>query len=266
MRTRNVRFLVFRYLRQRRRLLYHTVQTLNPTYIMLLDRFASREVSTRRFWSLPRPQNWFSVLLLRRDLDFWWRQNFRVNRDTFMNIVEIVRPSMTTEDNNFRTATPIEKKVAAALWRLANGQCYRSIGITLGLGTSSVRLYTQQFCDIICESRKEFIKLPSTYELPSIIEKFSEKTKIPNVVGTIDGSHIPIKAPEVYKENYFNRKHRYSVLLQGVVGPDLQFFYVFVGVPGSVTTPGFYASVNLVRTWNPRKYCRSLNLPSKEWR
>ena len=100
----------FPLLRQRRRLLYHTVQTLNPTYIMLLDRFASREVSTRRFWSLPRPQNWFSVLLLRRDLDFWWRQNFRVNRDTFMNIVEIVRPYMTTEDNNFRTATPIEKR------------------------------------------------------------------------------------------------------------------------------------------------------------
>ena len=113
-------------------------------------------------------------------------------------------------------------------------ECYRSIGITLGLGTSSVRLYTQQFCDIICESRKEFIKLPSTYELPSIMEKFSEKTKIPNVVGTIDGSHIPIKAPEVYKEDYFNRKHRYSVLLQGVVGLDLQFFDVFVGVPGSV--------------------------------
>ena len=43
-----------------------------------------------------------------------------------MRIVDIVRPHMTTQDSNFRPATPVEKKVEAALGRLATGECYRS--------------------------------------------------------------------------------------------------------------------------------------------
>ena len=35
---------------------------------------------------------------------------------------------MQTEDSRFRRATSVGKKVAAALWRLANGHSYRTIG------------------------------------------------------------------------------------------------------------------------------------------
>ena len=57
-----------------------------------------------------------------------------------MKIVEIVRPFMTTRSNNFRNSTLVEKKVAAALWRLATGNSYKDIGLILGLGTASVQL------------------------------------------------------------------------------------------------------------------------------
>ena len=100
------------------------------------------------------------------------------------------------------------------------------------MGVSSVIKYTHHFCDILCGIRKDFIRIPNIKELSPIIRKFGEESKIPNVVAAIDGSHMPIKAPLQNKEDYFNRKHRYSILLQGVVGP--QFFDVFVGVPGSV--------------------------------
>ena len=151
-----------------------------------------------------------------------------------MRIVDIVRPHMTTRDSNFRPATLVEKKVAASLWRLATGECYRSISITLGMGESSAETYTQLFCDTMFASRSEYIKFPPLNELRNVVNSFSEKTKIPNVVGAIDGSHIPIKAPTVNKECYFNRKHRYSILLQGVVEPNLKFYDAFAGVPGSV--------------------------------
>ena len=35
------------------------------------------------------------------------------------------------------------------------------------------------------------------------------KSKVPNVVAAIDGSHIPIKAPLINHEDYFNRKWRF---------------------------------------------------------
>ena len=216
---------------QRHRLLQPS--SIFPLFTVILDCLSVREISIRRFWELPRPQNWFQLLLDRPDLDSWWREHFRVNRGTFTKIVEIARPHMQTEDSRLRRATSVEKKVAAALWRLANGHSYRTIGITLGMGTSSAMKYTHDFC-VLCDARKKFIRLPSSSELPHIIQKFGLRSKISNVIAAVDDSHIPVLAPIRNKEDYFDRKHRYSILMQGLVGPDLQFFDVFVGVPGSV--------------------------------
>src|SRR2546425_503935 len=52
----------------------------------------------------------------------------------------------------------------------------------------------------------------------------------PGVVGAIDGSHIPIKAPTKYPADYFNRKHFYSIVLQAVCDHDGKFIDVFVEV------------------------------------
>ena len=193
----------------------------NSTFINAMHYFSTREAANRRYWTLPRPQGWFDLLLARRDLDWWWKDHFRVNRDTFMKIVEMVRPFMTTRSNNFRNSTPIEKKVAAALYRLATPNSYKDIGLLLGLGTASAQLYTEQFCNVLYSKRDEFIRFPS--DLTALTLEFAKKTKIPNVVGAIDGSHIPIKKPSIDSESYFNRKHRHSILLQGVVGPNLLF-------------------------------------------
>ena len=81
----------------------------------LLLRLALRKHAERQFWVLSRPQKWFENLLVSRNLDLLWKANFRINRETFMKIVEIVRPYMTSIDNNFRRGALVETKVAAAL-------------------------------------------------------------------------------------------------------------------------------------------------------
>jgi len=49
-------------------------------------------------------------------------------------------------------------------------------------------------------------------------------------VGAIDGSHIPIIAPENYPRDYFNRKGWHSIVLQ-VVGDGKGLFWdVCVGL------------------------------------
>ena len=60
-------------------------------------------------------------MLERQDLHSEWPKHFQLSQDTFMKIVDIVRPFMTTQTNRFRGATAVEKKIAAALWRLATG-------------------------------------------------------------------------------------------------------------------------------------------------
>ncbi|XP_038055779.1 protein ALP1-like [Patiria miniata] len=50
--------------------------------------------------------------------------------------------------------------------------------------------------------------------------------------GAIDGTHIPIIAPDQYHTDYFNRKGWYSVLLQGLVDHNFKFMDFDVGQPG----------------------------------
>lgn len=91
-----------------------------------------------------------------------------------------------------------------------------------------------EFVEAICRLQDDFLKFPSTRAEISKIEGFSEKSKVPNVVAEIDGSHIPIKAPRENHEDYFNRKHFYSYLVEGIVDSSGLFLSVATGFPGSL--------------------------------
>ena len=93
-----------------------------------------------------------------------------------------------------RDAVPVEKRVAVSLWRLATGECYRSCGLMIGVAKPTVVKGYHEFEEALSRLQDDFIKFP-------------------NVVGAVDGSNIPIKAPKENHEDYVNRKHFYSYLV-----------------------------------------------------
>ena len=98
---------------------------------------------------------------------------------------------------------------------------YRSCGLTMGLSNSVVKT-CHEFVQELCRLQGDFIKFPTTRaDLQKKIHGFSMKSNIPNVVAAIDGSHIAIKAPNINHEDYFNRKHFYSFVVQRVVDSDV---------------------------------------------
>lgn len=58
---------------------------------------------------------------------------------------------------------------------------------------------------------------------------FEKRFGLPQRVGTVDGSHIPILAPPDFHEEYYNIKGFHSVILQGVVDGRGQFWSVTAG-------------------------------------
>ncbi|XP_052778539.1 putative nuclease HARBI1 [Mya arenaria] len=56
----------------------------------------------------------------------------------------------------------------------------------------------------------------------------------PGIIGAVDGSHIPIRTPTEYPENYINRKGFPSVILQAVCDHNMRFIDIYCGWPGSV--------------------------------
>ena len=107
--------------------------------------------------------------------------------------------------------------------------------MVVGLAKPTAVKCCHEFVREICRLQDEFIKFPVTAEeISQKIRGFNRKSKIPNVVAAIDGSHIPIVAPKVNHEEYFNRKHFYSVLVQGIVDSSGLFLSVAAGFPGSL--------------------------------
>ena len=62
---------------------------------------------------------------------------------------------------------------------------------------------------------------------------FQERWNFPQIAGAIDGSHIPILAPERFAKDYYNRKGFHSILLQAVVDDRYCFTDLSVGQVGS---------------------------------
>ena len=67
-----------------------------------------------------------------------------------------------------------------------------------------------------------------------IMEGFRRHRGLAGVRGAIDGSHIPIKAPEECPENYINRKSFHSVNLTAICDHEMRFLDCYAGWPGSV--------------------------------
>ncbi|XP_063284820.1 uncharacterized protein LOC134612308 [Pelobates fuscus] len=158
-----------------------------------------------------------------------------MSEETFLYLCAKLGPAMEKQTTNFRACVPVRKRVAIALWKLATNSEYRSIGHLFGVSKSSVCRCVQDFCKAVCTLlAPEIIHFPDWQKLKDMADYFENRWGLPQCVGAIDGSHIPIIAPQEYHTDYFNRKGWHSIILQGVVDGKGLFWSVNVGKPGSL--------------------------------
>ena len=69
--------------------------------------------------------------------------------------------------------------------------------------------------------------------IAEIKQKFHSINGFPNVIGAIDCTHIPIKAPKENEAFYVNRKHYHSVNIQVVANSQQFIMSVCARYPGS---------------------------------
>ena len=87
---------------------------------------------------------------------------------------------------------------------------------------------------IVSHLKPQYIKWPSPDEFVKIATAFEEKHGIPNIVGCIDGTHVPPKAPANDRDSYVNRKGFTSINVLAVCDDNMRFRYVYADRAGSV--------------------------------
>jgi len=162
-----------------------------------------------------------------------------------------VEPDITLQDTRFRPATPSRVRLLVFLYHVTQGATYPVISNQFGIGISTVSKCIHDCTQyILLRMYRQYIRLLSREEAARNMENWRAQTGIPGIVAAIDGTHISIKKPNVDGEVYFNRKHFYSLNVQGtlfaiafgffanrvlgVVDFKKRFIDIEVGWPGSV--------------------------------
>uniref|UniRef100_A0A0P4WKS6 DDE Tnp4 domain-containing protein n=1 Tax=Scylla olivacea TaxID=85551 RepID=A0A0P4WKS6_SCYOL len=105
---------------------------------------------------------------------------------------------------------------------------------TTGLTQASVSHVVDQIIGVVFNKARTEIKMPrNRKEVNRAVEKFHIISGFPRVIGTIDGTHIPIKAPYVNEHLFVNRKGYHSLNLQVVANTDQLITSYCVKYPGS---------------------------------
>ena len=124
---------------------------------------------------------------------------------------------------------------------------FRSVGERFDMSKSSLSECFFRIVKALNGIMKRFIFWPQ--DLERVHRKFERSAGLKNVIGAIDGTFIPMKAPNKDPEIYRTRKMYHAITLQAICDADLKFTDCFVGYPGSVSdarifrNSGFYKNV-----------------------
>lgn len=93
------------------------------------------------------------------------------------------------------------------LYKLASTTEYRRVANLFAVSRTSVCRCVHDFCKaVIAILWPKFIKTPDRAKLSEMADYLEERFGIPQCVGAIDGSHIPILKPPQYQSDFHNRK------------------------------------------------------------
>ncbi|KAJ9702028.1 hypothetical protein PVL29_003989 [Vitis rotundifolia] len=196
----------------------------------------------RRLWVKDRSKAWWDECNKPEFPEEEFRKAFRMSRATFDMICDELNSVVAKEDTMLRAAIPVRQRVAVCIWRLATGEPLRLVSKKFGLGISTCHKLVLEVCSAIrTVLMPKYLQWPDEETLRRMKDEFESISGIPNVVGSMYTTHIPIIAPKISVAAYFNRRHTernqktsYSITVQGVVDPKGVFTDVCIGWPGSM--------------------------------
>ena len=106
---------------------------------------------------------------------------------------------------------------------------------------------TKEFCQALDRLSRNYIQFPiSCDETTRAIALFQDDCRFPHAIGAVDGTHTEIIAPKEPFDYFDDRHHRYSVIMQAVVGTNLKFLDTAIGYPGSMHDARVFRSTEII--------------------
>ncbi|XP_063216866.1 uncharacterized protein LOC134527843 [Bacillus rossius redtenbacheri] len=156
----------------------------------------------------------------------------------------MVPPAATTASLVASCTSSLLGVTASAVTRyFATGSSFKTLGYTYRMSDVTVgRIVKETSKAILDKLQAAHMTFPSTdQEIESIKQRFWERWRFPNCVGCVDSKHVRIRNPRHSGSMFRNYKQYFSIVLQGVAGPDYKFIAVDVGGYGKESDGGIFS-------------------------
>ncbi|EHS64115.1 uncharacterized protein PGTG_20815 [Puccinia graminis f. sp. tritici CRL 75-36-700-3] len=153
---------------------------------------------------------------------------FRMSRADFAWLSDELRETLQQDPLRRGAPLSVEAQVAVGLYRLGHGATYVMISHVFNIGKETADKATGHFVQAVLKVLRlqtiSFPGLDAHDKWDEIIELFEWRHGIPDIVGAIDGTHIPLAIPPSDEwKGYINRKNWASLVFQCVVNGDGNF-------------------------------------------
>ena len=174
----------------------------------------------RSLWKVPgRTEQWWLNLDSGVSPPEVWKKNFRVRREDFIELVEMIRPYARERSKRARQdIITLEKRVAMTLHYLKDQGSIVITANVFGCSVSSTSNAVKEIYSIISKNIPScMIKYSSSKaEAEKANREFLQKFGFRRVLGCIDGMHIPISEPHENPHDYFSHNMKYTINVQTI--------------------------------------------------
>jgi len=129
---------------------------------------------------------------------------------------------------------------------LSTGASYAALADSFRLGIPTIHYIIKEVCEAIWKTMAPLhMAVPTTEMLLATSNEVYLKWNFPNCVGSIEGKHIRLKCPSNSGSMYYNYKHYYSIVLQGLADVRYRFITIDVGAYGKQSDGGIFCHSSL---------------------
>ncbi|XP_053403112.1 putative nuclease HARBI1 [Mercenaria mercenaria] len=184
-----------------------------------------------------------AAVILQRQRQRRKRRNFKERVVTIDHLTEQEVISRYRLDK--RQLQSWRASVLIGLRFLAKGDFLSEVADLHGVSKATAATVVDEFINSV-NLRLRNIRFPTDrIELNEIKRKFYQKCRMPNIIGAVDGTLIPIQAPTEDEAAYVCRKNYHALNVQAVCDPDARFTDVVAMWPGSQHDAAIFNSCGL---------------------
>ncbi|KAG8731018.1 hypothetical protein FRC10_002108 [Ceratobasidium sp. 414] len=167
--------------------------------------------------------------------DEHFRTAYRMSKDTFWAIVEILKRNVIFESQGNKQQRPVHYQLAVFLLRYGvAGSHARHPMLLTSISEGTVTLYCRRVVRAIREHGLECVVWPTAERKEEIKRGFKKICGLDGIVGSLDGTLCGLESkPRTSGNSFISRKKTLSVNAQAIVDHNGQFIAFQTGWPGS---------------------------------